>query len=69
MKNITLILLIIVITLSEALGQFLLSISHYNTLRNISYYGPIPTKMLPIITWILYGNLSLILLIVILESS
>ena len=33
MKDITLILLIIVITLSEALGQFLLSVSHHNTLK------------------------------------
>ena len=62
MKDITLILLIIVITLSEALGQFLLSVSHHNTLKNISYFGPIPTKVLPILTWILYGVCTYLLL-------
>lgn len=54
MKKILLVILITVITLSEALGQFLLSVYHHKKDKN-AYYGPIPVKILPIITWLLYG--------------
>ena len=62
MKNIILIVLILIITFSEALGQFLLSVNHHNTMKNIKYFGPIPTKILPFITWILYGVCTYLLL-------
>ena len=62
MKDIALIILIVVITLSEALGQFLLSVSHHYTQNNIPYFGFFPTKFLPIITWLLYGVCTYLLL-------
>ena len=62
MKNIKLIVLIIIITLSEALGQFLLSINYHYTKNNIVYFGSIPTKLLPFLTWALYGVCTYLLL-------
>ena len=62
MKNIKLIVLILVITLSEALGQFLLSVNYHYTMKNIVNFGPIPIKLLPFITWGLYGICTYLLL-------
>ena len=62
MINIILIILIIVITLSEALGQFLLSVSHQDNLQKIKFFGPIPSNLLPFITWLLYGVCTFLLL-------
>jgi multidrug transporter EmrE-like cation transporter len=57
-----LMILIISITLSEALGQFLLSVSHKNKLLHKKYFGPIPSNLLPFITWALYGICTFLLL-------
>jgi multidrug transporter EmrE-like cation transporter len=54
--------IIIIITLSEALGQFLLS-KHYNISQNKTHYHGIPIKFLPLITWLLYGICTYLLLI------
>jgi multidrug transporter EmrE-like cation transporter len=57
-----LVVLIIVITLSEALGQFLLSEYHRSVIKHAVHYGPIPIYVLPFITWILYGLCTWLLL-------
>jgi multidrug transporter EmrE-like cation transporter len=62
MNSLALVMLIILITLSEALGQYLLNISHNNTKKNIPYYWFIPTHMLPVVTWLLYGICTYLLL-------
>lgn len=61
MKNVSLIILVTIITLTEALGQFLLSVYHHKKNKN-TYYGPLPIKILPIITWLLYGICTYLLL-------
>lgn len=60
--NIILPILIIIITLSEALGQFLLS-KHFNISPKKTHYRGIPVKILPLITWLLYGICTYLLLI------
>ena len=60
--NIALPILIIIITLSEALGQFLLS-KHHNISKNKTHYYGIPINFLPLITWFLYGICTYLLLI------
>ena len=55
-------ILIIIITLFEALGQFLLK-KHYNISQNKTHYHGIPINFLPLITWILYGVCTYLLLI------
>jgi len=60
--NIILPILIIIITLSEALGQFLLS-KRYNISPKKTHYRGIPVKILPLITWLLYGICTYLLLI------
>lgn len=62
MKNLILIILIIIITLSEALGQFLLNVKHHYTIKNISHFGIIPINILPILTWLLYGICTFLLM-------
>ena len=54
--------LIIVITLSEALGQFLLNKYHHSVIKQTAYYGPLPIFILPFITWLLYGICTWLLL-------
>jgi multidrug transporter EmrE-like cation transporter len=60
--NIILPIIIIIITVSEALGQFLLS-KHYNISPNKTHYRGIPVKILPLITWLLYGICTYLLLV------
>lgn len=55
-------IIIIIITLSEALGQFLLS-KHHNISPNKTHYRGIPIKILPLITWLLYGICTYLLLV------
>ena len=62
MKGAILSVLIIVITLSEALGQFFTSIHHQSSTKNITHYLGIPIYALPFITWFLYGICTYLLL-------
>lgn len=62
MKGIILTILIIVITLTEALGQFLLSIHHHYSMKNMTHYFGIPIFTLPFITWSLYGLCTYLLM-------
>jgi len=61
MEKLVLIILITVITLIEAFGQFLLSVHHHQKGKK-THYGIIPMKLLPIITWLLYGLCTFLLL-------
>ena len=62
MNSFVLIVLISFITLAEALGQYLLYITHHNTKKDILYYGFLPTQILPFVTWLLYGVCTYLLL-------
>ena len=62
MNSFILIVLILVITLTEALGQYLLYVTHHNSKKNILYYGILPIYVLPFITWMLYGVCTYLLL-------
>ena len=62
MEKIMLTLLIILITSSEALGQFLLSLYHHALLAKKTHYIGIPIYILPFITWLLYGVCTFLLL-------
>lgn len=62
MNSFVLIVLISLITLAEALGQYLLYITHHNTKKDILYYGFLPTQILPFVTWLLYGVCTYLLL-------
>ena len=62
MNSFILIVLILLITLTEALGQYLLYVTHHNSKKNIIHYGFIPTHILPFVTWLLYGVCTYLLL-------
>jgi multidrug transporter EmrE-like cation transporter len=62
MDSLKLFILILFITLLEALGQYLLNITHHKSKKNILYYGFLPIKILPWITWLLYGLCTYLLL-------
>ena len=63
--NLRLIILIIIITASEALGQYLLR-TYHNVHKNSSFkrrhFTFIPTSILPLVTWFLYGICTFLLL-------
>jgi multidrug transporter EmrE-like cation transporter len=62
MEKIMLTLLIILITGSEALGQFILSLYHHALLAKKTHYIGIPIYIFPFITWLLYGVCTFLLL-------
>jgi len=62
MTNYTLVILILMITVSEAVGQFLLNLYHLAPYKNITHYGPFPVICLPFVTWLLYGLCTFLLL-------